>query len=69
MPSRTPTTPPKEQSMALSNKNCSITWNRFAPTAIRRPISLVRSATATSMMFSDSDTAHQERDSGDGSKH
>ena len=46
-----PTVPPNTDSSAASMRNCSITSRRLAPTALRMPISRVRSVTLTSMMF------------------
>ncbi len=50
-PSATPSTPPNEASSTASMMNCMSTRPRRAPSALRRPISRVRSVTATSMMF------------------
>ena len=44
-------TPPIRLITIASTRNCSSTSRRRAPTARRRPISLVRSVTDTSMMF------------------
>ena len=46
-----PTTPPMSDVATPSSRNCSITWRRFAPSALRMPISRVRSCTDTNMMF------------------
>ena len=43
--------PPATASASASARNCSRTWRGFAPTAMRTPISRVRSLTLTSMMF------------------
>ena len=51
LPSRIPITPPRELVTAASITNCCIMTLRFAPSALRMPISLVRSVTDTSMMF------------------
>ena len=51
MPQMIPIKPPTELSVTASIKNCvrmSLPW---APTAMRTPISRVRSVTLTSMMF------------------
>jgi hypothetical protein len=50
-PSITPATPPKTDKPMASNRNCKRMSRRRAPTAIRMPISLVRSVTDTSMML------------------
>ena len=50
-PKRIPITPPMELVMAASITNCCMMTPRFAPRALRMPISLVRSVTDTSMMF------------------
>ena len=51
MPAMTPITPPKSDMVADSMRNCSrMSWRR-APSALRTPISRVRSVTETSMMF------------------
>src|SRR5690606_35251364 len=50
-PSRTPTEPPMPESTVDSTRNCSSTVRRLAPSALRSPISRVRSVTVTSMMF------------------
>ncbi len=50
-PVRIPTAPPIRQSTTASTRNCRRMLAAFAPTAIRRPISRVRSVTETSMMF------------------
>ncbi len=44
-------TPPMRQMHAASMRNCSRMVRRFAPMALRTPISRVRSATETNMMF------------------
>ena len=51
MPSRMPKIAPSVLSVALSTRNCHMMSRRLAPSALRIPISCVRSATATSMMF------------------
>jgi len=51
MPTNTPMVPPKRLSVIASIKNCSMMSPACAPTAIRMPISRVRSVTLTSMMF------------------
>ncbi len=43
--------PPIRLSAIASTRNCSSTSRPFAPIAMRRPISRVRSVTDTSMMF------------------
>ena len=43
--------PPASASASASARNCSRTWRGLAPTAMRTPISRVRSLTLTSMMF------------------
>ena len=43
--------PPKKASSTASMMNCISTRSRRAPSALRSPISRVRSVTATSMMF------------------
>ena len=43
--------PPIRQMHAASIRNCSRMVRRFAPMALRTPISRVRSATDTNMMF------------------
>ena len=50
-PAATPSAPPTRQSPTASSRNCSRTADGVAPTALRRPISRVRSLTETSMMF------------------
>jgi hypothetical protein len=50
-PSVTPMTPPTTASAIASIKNWISTSARLAPTALRSPISRVRSVTLTSMMF------------------
>ena len=50
-PAAMPTTPPTSDSTTASIKNCWRMWRGRAPTAMRRPISRVRSVTLTSMMF------------------
>ena len=49
MPS--PMAPPIKQIVAASTRNCSKMVRRLAPMALRMPISRVRSATETNMMF------------------
>ena len=51
MPTRMPMIPPAMLITTDSVRNCSSTACREAPTAMRRPISRVRSVTVTSMMF------------------
>ena len=46
-----PTTPPMRQMETASTRNCSRMARRFAPTALRVPISRVRSFTLTYVMF------------------
>ena len=46
-----PTNPPINESVTASTRNCTRMSLRRAPTAMRRPISRVRSVTETSMMF------------------
>ncbi len=50
-PRSTPIAPPRTQSMSDSIRNWSRMSRRRAPSALRRPISRVRSVTETSMMF------------------
>ena len=50
-PSAMPMPPPIRLSAIASTRNCSSTSRPFAPIAMRRPISRVRSVTDTSMMF------------------
>ena len=50
-PSRMPIAPPNMHSITASLRNCDKMLSGRAPTAIRRPISRVRSVTETSMMF------------------
>ena len=50
-PTMTPNSPPVTLISTDSIRNCSEMTGPVAPTAIRRPISLVRSVTLTSMMF------------------
>ena len=50
-PTRTPINPPVTDINTDSMRNCSEMTGPVAPTAIRRPISFVRSVTLTSMMF------------------
>ena len=51
MPTRTPISPPVTDMSTDSIRNCREMTGPVAPTAIRRPISFVRSVTLTSMMF------------------
>ena len=51
MPSATPISPPMSDSVTASTRNCARMSRVRAPTAMRRPISRVRSVTDTSMMF------------------
>ena len=46
-----PTIPPIPASITASTRNCVRMWPWRAPTALRMPISRVRSVTVTSMMF------------------
>ena len=46
-----PRTPPSAHSIDDSIRNCRSTCFRRAPSALRKPISKVRSVTETSMMF------------------
>jgi len=50
-PESTPITPPMAESMIVSARNCRSMSRDRAPTALRMPISRVRSFTAISMMF------------------
>ena len=50
-PRPTPRTAPAALSVVDSTRNCARMSRRFAPSDFRMPISNVRSATATSMMF------------------
>ena len=50
-PTRMPSSPPVTDINTDSMRNCSDMTGPVAPTAILRPISLVRSVTLTSMMF------------------
>ena len=50
-PTTTPMTPPSSDSVVASVRNCRTMSRRKAPTALRTPISRVRSVTETSMMF------------------
>ena len=51
MPIAIPMMPPTSASVIASMTNCDRMWLRRAPTALRSPISRVRSVTDTSMMF------------------
>src|SRR5581483_7733881 len=51
MPSATPRIPPSPASSMASTRNCDRMSLFWAPSALRMPISLVRSVTVTSMMF------------------
>ncbi len=51
MPTTTPIAPPSNDSVVASVRNCRTMSRRKAPTALRTPISRVRSVTETSMMF------------------
>ena len=51
MPSATPSSPPSADSASDSVRNWARMWAGLAPTAMRTPISRVRSVTLTSMMF------------------
>ena len=51
VPARMPRIPPTRQSTSASTRNCSRMSRRVAPSALRTPISRVRSVTETSMMF------------------
>ena len=50
-PSPVPTTPPIVDRATDSMRNCQMMCRRLAPSALRRPISAVRSLTTISMMF------------------
>ena len=50
-PIEMPIAPPSNDSTTASVKNCVLTFDGLAPTAMRIPISRVRSLTDTSMMF------------------
>jgi hypothetical protein len=50
-PDIAPTSPPINARIKASIKNCHRISRRLAPTAIRKPISRVRSVTETNMMF------------------
>ncbi len=50
-PAPTPMSPPATDSESASTRNCVKMWCGSAPTAMRMPISRVRSVTLTSMMF------------------
>ena len=50
-PSSVPMTPPKIDSTTDSVSICAMMSDRRAPSALRRPISRVRSVTTISMMF------------------
>ena len=50
-PSARPSTPPTSESITASVANCPRMRRRLAPSALRMPISRVRSVTLTSMMF------------------
>ena len=50
-PSVKPTSPPSAERRTASRRNCRRMSPLVAPRAIRKPISLVRSVTLTSMMF------------------
>jgi hypothetical protein len=50
-PAITPRTPPAIVIKVLSVRNCSVIDRSVAPTARRKPISLVRSTTDASIMF------------------
>jgi hypothetical protein len=50
-PTAMPRSPPMRDRVTASTRNCSKMSRPRAPTAIRRPISRVRSVTETSMMF------------------
>ena len=51
MLSAVPSSLPTRLRMTASMRNCKRIWQRFALTAIRMPILLVRSVTETRMMF------------------
>ena len=51
VPARMPTVPPIMLSVTASTRNCRRTSPSVAPTAMRTPISRVRSVTDTSIMF------------------
>ena len=50
-PTKMPRSPPVTEMSTDSMRNCREMTGPVAPTAIRRPISFVRSVTETSMMF------------------
>ena len=50
-PTAMPSTPPSAEVTAASITNCSMMYRSFAPSALRMPISRVRSVTETNMMF------------------
>ena len=50
-PSAMPTMPPTTDSVIDSVSTCDMMSRRLAPSALRRPISRVRSLTTISMMF------------------
>ena len=50
-PASTPITPPIAESAIVSARNCASMSRARAPTALRMPISRVRSFTAINMMF------------------
>ena len=64
-----PIRPPTTQSSTASMRNCSRMSRCRAPSALRSPISRVRSRTLTSMMFETPDAADQQRDRGDRGEH
>ena len=51
IPSTMPIAPPTTVKTTASIKNCISISFRFAPIALRRPISLVRSVTVTNIIF------------------
>ena len=51
LPLKMPITPPVPVSVIASIRNCARISRRLAPTALRMPISRVRSVTETSMIF------------------
>ena len=69
MPSAMPMTPPIVVSSTASSRNCTPMSRGRAPTALRRPISLVRSRTETSMMLETPTPPTSRRDAGDRGQH
>src|SRR6516165_1297818 len=64
-PNNMPTEPPIRPSTLASSRNWRRTSSSVAPTAMRMPISRVRSVTDTNMIFMMPDSAHQQRHTGD----